>query len=136
MDPDVVRADRARARRSAAVDHKRLEIHRTDLWRRLAPILADHDALLCPTMAVAAVAGGEGRPARRSRRRRRRLPLPRHDRRVQPGLPVPGDLGAVRAPRSRRDAGLPIGLQIVGRRWREDTVLRIARAVELTSGDR
>ena len=28
--------------------------------------------------------------------------------------------------------GLPIGLQIVGRRWREDTVLRIGRAVELT----
>jgi Asp-tRNA(Asn)/Glu-tRNA(Gln) amidotransferase A subunit family amidase len=28
--------------------------------------------------------------------------------------------------------GLPIGLQIVGRRWREDTVLTIGRAVELT----
>ena len=27
--------------------------------------------------------------------------------------------------------GLPIGLQIVGRRWREDTVLRIGRAVEV-----
>ncbi len=34
------------------------------------------------------------------------------------------------------NAGLPIGLQIVGRRWREDTVLRIARAVEVTSGAR
>ena len=32
------------------------------------------------------------------------------------------------------DAGLPIGLQIVGRRWREDTVLQVARAVELVSG--
>ncbi len=31
------------------------------------------------------------------------------------------------------DAGLPIGLQVVGRRWREDTVLRVARAVELTT---
>ena len=27
--------------------------------------------------------------------------------------------------------GLPIGLQIVGRRWREDSVLRIGRAVEI-----
>ena len=26
---------------------------------------------------------------------------------------------------------LPIGLQVVGRRWREDTVLQIGRAVEL-----
>ena len=32
-------------------------------------------------------------------------------------------------------AGLPIGLQVVGRRWREDTVLRVARAVELTEPD-
>jgi Asp-tRNA(Asn)/Glu-tRNA(Gln) amidotransferase A subunit family amidase len=28
-------------------------------------------------------------------------------------------------------SGVPIGLQIVGQRWREDTVLRIGRAVEL-----
>jgi amidase len=31
-------------------------------------------------------------------------------------------------------AGLPIGLQVVGRRWREDTVLRVARAVEEVTG--
>jgi Asp-tRNA(Asn)/Glu-tRNA(Gln) amidotransferase A subunit family amidase len=30
------------------------------------------------------------------------------------------------------DAGLPIGLQAVGRRWRDDVVLEIGRAVELT----
>ncbi len=30
------------------------------------------------------------------------------------------------------DAGLPIGLQVVGRRWRDDAVLEIARAVELS----
>ena len=62
MTPGVVRLISSDAR-SRRVDHKRLEIHRTGLWRRLAPILADHDALLCPTMAVAAVAGGDGRPA-------------------------------------------------------------------------
>ena len=55
-------------RQVSAVDHKRVEIHRTAMWRRLAPILADHDALLCPTMAHAAVAGGQGRPPGRSRR--------------------------------------------------------------------
>jgi Asp-tRNA(Asn)/Glu-tRNA(Gln) amidotransferase A subunit family amidase len=31
--------------------------------------------------------------------------------------------------------GLPIGLQVVGRRWREDTVLRIGRAVEVAIPD-
>ncbi len=36
----------------SAVDYKQVELVRTDLWRRLAAVLADHDALLCPTMAV------------------------------------------------------------------------------------
>jgi aspartyl-tRNA(Asn)/glutamyl-tRNA(Gln) amidotransferase subunit A len=30
---------------------------------------------------------------------------------------------------------LPIGLQVVGRRWREDIVLRVGRAVELALPD-
>ena len=48
--------------------------------------------------------------------------------------PCPAISVPVRRPRlAPSDAGLPIGLQVVGRRWREDTVLRIARAVELTS---
>ncbi len=43
-----------------------------------------------------AVAGSEGRRGRRPARGRRRLPLPRHDRRVQPRVAVPGGVGAVR----------------------------------------
>ena len=42
-----------------------------------------------------------------------------------PALSVP--CGFHQAP---EHSGLPIGLQIVGRRWREDTVLRVARGVE------
>ncbi|HKV88128.1 MAG TPA: hypothetical protein VJT78_09040 [Candidatus Dormibacteraeota bacterium] len=37
-------------------------------------------------------------------------------------------------PGGRRDS-LPVGLQVVGQRWRDDTVLRIGRAVELTNPD-
>ena len=135
MDPAVVRLI-TMGREVSAVEHKRLEIHRTGLWRRLAPILAEHDALLCPTMAVAP------------------WPAARADR---PAIePVDGDgyhspdmtavfnlvspCPAVSVPCGHHlatpNAGLPIGLQIVGRRWREDTVLRIARAVEVTSGAR
>ena len=97
MDPDVVRLITL-GREVTAVDHKRLEIHRTDLWRRLAPILADHDALLCPTMAVAPWPAAQADRPPIPPDRRRRLPLPRHDGRVQPGVAVPGDLGAVRHP--------------------------------------
>jgi len=31
--------------------------------------------------------------------------------------------------------GMPVGLQVVGRRWRADMVLRIGRAVELALPD-
>jgi Asp-tRNA(Asn)/Glu-tRNA(Gln) amidotransferase A subunit family amidase len=37
----------------------------------------------------------------------------------------------VGAHRRDSDAGLPIGMQVVGRRWRDDVVLEIAHAVEL-----
>ena len=76
MDPAVVHLIET-GRQVAAPDYKRIELVRTDLWQRLRPILADHDALLCPTMAAAAVA----RPPRPTGRpptagEHRRLPLP------------------------------------------------------------
>jgi Asp-tRNA(Asn)/Glu-tRNA(Gln) amidotransferase A subunit family amidase len=116
--------------RVSAADYKRIELRRTDIWRRLRGVLADHDALLCPTMASPP------------------LPAARADR--PPALPT--DAAGYHSPAmtevfnlvspcpalsvpcgvhtSEPNAGLPIGLQVVGRRWREDTVLRVARAVE------
>jgi Asp-tRNA(Asn)/Glu-tRNA(Gln) amidotransferase A subunit family amidase len=38
---------------------------------------------------------------------------------------------ALSVPAGTHAAGLPIGVQIVGRRWQDDTVLRIGRALEL-----
>ena len=132
MDPDVARLI-VLGRQVSAVDHKRIEIHRTAMWRRLAPILADHDALLCPTMAHPPwPAAKADRPA-----------IPPTDAAGYhspdmtavfnlvapcPAISVPCGTHA-----SAEHAGLPIGLQVVGRRWREDTVLKIARAVELTT---
>ena len=135
MDPQVVALIET-GRQVSAPDYKRIELVRTDMWRRLRPILADPRRAAVPD---------DGR-CRRTRRRRPRpagarrvdadgLHVGRHDGGVQHGLAVPGDLGAVRAHTRPADAGLPIGLQVVGRRWREDTVLRIARAVELISID-
>lgn len=134
MDPAVIGLI-AEGNDVSAVELKRIEIHRTDVWRRLAPILTDHDALLCPTMATAA------------------LPAATTDRTVECPAPTDDDgyyspdmtpvfnlvspCPAISVPcgqqRRDEDAGLPIGLQVVGRRWREDTVLRIARAVEVTA---
>ena len=52
MDPQVVNLIEA-GRRVSAPDHKRIELVRTDIWRRLRPILTTYDALLCPTTAEA-----------------------------------------------------------------------------------
>ena len=124
MDPEVVALiEPGRGRARSTYKRHRDRSHR--LWRRLAPILADHDALLCPTMAVPAVAGRQGR--------RRRSCRPTDDDGYHspdmtavfnlvspcPALSVPCGQHA-----RAEHAGLPIGLQIVGRRWREDTVLR------------
>jgi Asp-tRNA(Asn)/Glu-tRNA(Gln) amidotransferase A subunit family amidase len=132
MDPQVLDLIES-GRRVSAPDHKRIELVRTEMWQRLRPILASHDALLCPTMA--------------------RPPYPAAKADGPPAAPVNPDgytsadmtavfnmvapCPAVSVPCGTHtraaDAGLPIGLQVVGRRWREDTVLRVARAVELTS---
>ena len=129
MDADVLSLIEAGDQVSAR-DYKRVELHRTDLWKRLRAVLADHDALLCPTMASPPLPAAKAdRPS----------DVPTDDRGFHstdmtgvfnlvspcPALSVP--CGRHAAP---EHAGLPIGLQVVGRRWREDTVLRVARAVE------
>ena len=96
MDPEVVAPDRGRAAPVGASTTSASSSSAPSSGGACAPILADHDALLCPTMAAAAVAGRQGRRRRGPPRTSRRLPLPRHDRRVQPRLAVPRDVGAVR----------------------------------------
>jgi Asp-tRNA(Asn)/Glu-tRNA(Gln) amidotransferase A subunit family amidase len=113
----------------SAAHVKRLDVERTDLWRRVAPVLSDHDAILCPTMAVA--------PPVAEKSTWHSIPLPPGEdgRYHAPDMTAVWNLlspcPALSVPCGWHADGLPIGLQIVGRRWREDTVLRIGRAVEL-----
>lgn len=130
MDPDVLRL--IELGNSLSATHvKRLELARTDTWRRVRRVLAGRDALLCPTMAMPPA------PAAKADRDR---PAAHHDGKYHaedmtavfnlvapcPALSVPCGAHA-----DEPYAGMPIGLQIVGHRWREDVVLRIGRAVEL-----
>ena len=127
MDADVLRLiEMGNGLGAAAV--KRLEIERTAVWRKVATVLADHDALICPTMAQGpwpavkadrpsiAPTGPDGRYHSPDMTAIFNLMAP------CPALSVPAGWHA---------DGLPIGVQVVGRRWREDTVLRIGRALEL-----
>src|SRR6266851_7341164 len=129
MDPEVLSLIE-RGNKLSAVHMKRLELARTDIWRRVAPVLAEHDAILCPTMA-------QGPPPAA---KADRPPPPPDDGRFHAydmtgvfNLVAP--CPALSVPCGWDPDGLPIGLQIVGRRWREDTVLQIGRAVEVALPD-
>ena len=125
MDPDVLDLIE-RGNRLSAVQLKRLEVERTVLWRRLAPVLASHDALLCPTMSTGPS------PAAKADRPKNPPDDGRYHAADMTGVfnlvaPCP----ALSVPCGWDGHALPIGLQVVGRRWREDTVLQIGRAVEM-----
>jgi Asp-tRNA(Asn)/Glu-tRNA(Gln) amidotransferase A subunit family amidase len=125
MDPRVVRLmDRGLA--MGAVDFKRLEFVRTDAWKRLARVFEHHDALLCPTMSQVARPIDEDELdsyAEHPDGRFRGLDMTSMFNYVSqcPALSVPAGWST---------EGLPVGLQIVGRRYRDDEVLRVGAALE------
>jgi Asp-tRNA(Asn)/Glu-tRNA(Gln) amidotransferase A subunit family amidase len=125
MDPRVVKLMDAGLAMSA-VDFKRLEFVRTRAWQELASILEGHDAFLCPTMSVPAPPvdkddfefykdRGDGLY--------HALDITSQFNYVSqcPVLSVPSGWSA---------DGLPIGLQIVARRYQDDLALRIGAALE------
>ena len=125
MDPHVVALIEA-GNKMPARDYKRLEIERTEQWRGFYPILQKYDAFLCPTMRV---------PAPRVGERDEGYYAMREDGRYY-GLDMTGQFNllapcpALSVPAGWSKDGLPIGLQIVGRRWRDDSVLTIGKALE------
>jgi Asp-tRNA(Asn)/Glu-tRNA(Gln) amidotransferase A subunit family amidase len=131
MEPRVL--DLIRLGESLSATHvKRLELRRTEFWHKLRRVLEGRDALLCPTMSTRPI------PARKQDAP---PPVQHDDGRFHsnemtavfnlvapcPAMSVPCGFHAP----TDDAAELPIGLQIVGHRWREDTVLQIGRAVEL-----
>jgi Asp-tRNA(Asn)/Glu-tRNA(Gln) amidotransferase A subunit family amidase len=125
MDPRVVALMDA-GFAMGAVDFKRLEFVRTRAWKRLAPMLERYDALLCPTMSQVARPvdeddfvwyedRGDG---------------------LYHGLDMTAQFNfvsqcpALNVPAGWSEDGLPIGLQIVARRYRDDQALRIGAALE------
>jgi len=105
---------------------KAFEIARTMVWRALAPVLACHDALLCPTQAG---------------------PAPRNDQ-TEADFDWVDEFGkyhghfmsqyfnfvsqvpALAVPSGFTSSGLPTGVQIVGRRYDDNCVLRVGAALE------
>ncbi len=126
MDPRVVAyLDAGNA--MSAVEFKKIEIRRTAAWKQLAPLLVQCDALLCPTMAQPAVRVGRAdtefwQPDPDGKYRCLDVTSVFNFVSQCPALSVP--CGWTSNPE------LPIGLQIVGRRFEDLGPLRIAAALE------
>ena len=129
MDPDVLRLIEL-GNSLSATEYKRLEIERTDVWRRVSGVLEGRAALLCPTMATPPVRAAKADWTRAE---------PADDGRYHSAdmtsvfnlvAPCPAMSVPVGAHTDAPYTGMPIGGQIIGHRWREDAVLQIGRALE------
>ncbi len=114
-----------------AVAYKRADVVRTEVFDAIQDLLADHDLLVAPTLAVPPVEnapGDEGGTVGPSE---------------VAGEPVDPLIGwcltypinmtghpAASVPAGVTDGGLPVGMQIVGRRFDERTVLAASAAFE------
>ncbi len=110
----------------SAVTYKQVELTRTRMWRQLRPILVENEALLCPTMAtgpVNASISGTRVPGHMENQRYHSPDMCAIWNMVSPcpALTVPCGLD---------DDGMPVGAQLIGRRWRSDRVLEIGQALE------
>ncbi|RNJ26573.1 amidase [Halosegnis longus] len=109
-----------------AVEHNAQNVVRTAMYEAIEAAIGDHDALVCPTLAVPP------------------FPLEEDDPTEIAGEPANGTLTdwslpwvfnvtghpVVSVPAGLTDDGLPVGLQLVGNRYTEKQLLATARAFE------
>ena len=109
-----------------AVALRRLEFARTRRWLQLASLFERYDALLCPTMArTAPPVGGTDDEFAANDDDGRFLGLD-----MTAPFNFTAQCPALSVPAGWSDEGLPVGLQIVGRRFDDAGVLAIGAALE------
>jgi len=118
----------------SAVHYKRLEIERTAWWHEVARVFRGHDAILCPTMAQPPA------PARLADAPESEVVSDGlyHSDDITSVWNLVGQCPAISVPcgvhRDPEHAGLPIGAQVVTRRWSDDVALRVGAAIEASGG--
>jgi len=122
VDPGL-RALAKAGRDLTLADHLAAQDGRAQLASRLSQFFAVHDLLLCPAVPTAPFAVGQD------------VPDPSTQRWVTDwaGYCHPFNLGqqpAASVPMGLDEDGLPVAVQIVGPKYREDLVLRAARVIE------
>lgn len=112
----------ARGEAMRATHYKRIEILRSRMWDDLAPVLARHDALLCPTCPITAPEP-EGNEFGRSQPDGRYAGLE-----MTSIFNLVPQLPALSVPMGLAE-GLPAGLQMIGRRFADEHLLAMGAAV-------
>ena len=125
MDPEVVSLIE-RGRSLDAVTFKRMEIVRTRQWHRLCDVFERFDTLLCPTMSMPAPRVGQSDSDFQQDRDDGRF----HGLDMTCPFNFVGQCPALSVPAGFSREGLPIGVQIVGRRFDDPGVMRVAGALE------
>ena len=125
MDPTLVELIESGLTMSA-IEYKRTEVVRTQAWNRLARVLSSYDVLICPTTATAAPLNTAND-----------IDFHWQDAAGYHGVYMTqpfnffGQCPVISIPSGYTAAGLPTGLQVVGQRFDDATVLKIAAALEL-----
>lgn len=125
MDPAVV-ALIERGQAMGATAYKKVEFLRSAMWRDMAALFERYEALLCPTCAMTAPLASQtdddfGATLADGRYGGMELTSPFNMVPQLPALSLPIGLAA---------DGLPVGLQIVGRRFADEKVLAVGEALE------
>ena len=109
----------------SALDYKKTELVRTDLWYRLQKLFANYDLLVCPTLAVPAFSYEIRGPQEINGVSTN----PFTDWMLTNMFNLTGH-PAASVPVGFTDDMLPIGMQVIGRRLEDSMVLRFSYAYE------
>ena len=118
---EIVHRDMAKAREADPAFYDRLIADRQQHWRDTAGLFSDVDCLLTPVFP-GMHAGIDDPPDLSGNHRRFTIPVSYLG---LPGIALPCGLSS---------GGLPIGMQIVGNRYDESLIVRVAAAFEASSG--
>lgn len=127
VDPGLLEIA-AEGRELSALDYVRAFRSRVEVATTLGAVLDDYDLLITPTMPIAAFEAGVDVPAG----------WPSNRWETWSPFSLPFNLSqqpAITVPCGTTPTGLPVGLQIVAAKHRDDLVLRTARAYEAARSD-
>jgi aspartyl-tRNA(Asn)/glutamyl-tRNA(Gln) amidotransferase subunit A len=120
MDPVLVEWIEAGSR-ATLVDFRKAQVARSRLYRGVQKLLESYDFLVTPTLPTTAIAADAGKTVDSLFNRGWNAFVYPFNQSGNPALSVPNGFGA---------DGLPTGLQIVGRWWKDNDVLRLGAILE------